>query len=255
MKCVILAGGRGTRIAEETSVRPKPLIEIGGRPILWHIMKIYASHGITEFVICAGYKGYLLKEYFVNYHLHRSDITVSLATNTLTVHQTVAEPWTVTVVDTGEETMTGGRLKRVSRFVDDTFCFTYGDGVSDVDVTALIAQHRASGADATMTAVQPPGRYGAVDLEGTTVRSFQEKPRGDGAWINGGFFVLEPSIFDVIDGDGTSFEGEPLQRLAQAGRLHAYRHHGFWQPLDTLRDKDSLEQLWAGGEAPWKRWT
>jgi glucose-1-phosphate cytidylyltransferase len=255
MKCVILAGGRGTRIAEETSVRPKPLIEIGGQPILWHIMKIYAAHGINDFVVCAGYKGYLIKEYFVNYHLHRSDISVDLATNDLTVHETLAEPWRVTVVDTGESTMTGGRLKRVRRYVgDETFCFTYGDGVSDVDVAALVAQHQASGHAATLTAVQPPGRYGAVDLDGTAVNEFREKPRGDDAWINGGFFVLEPSVFDVIDGDATSFEGEPLERLASEGRLGAYRHAGFWQPLDTLRDKNHLEELWARGGAPWKVW-
>jgi glucose-1-phosphate cytidylyltransferase len=255
MKCVILAGGRGTRIAEETSVRPKPLIEVGGRPIIWHIMKTYARFGIADFIICAGYKGYLIKEYFVNYHLHASDVTVDLATNALTIHQTVAEPWRVTVVDTGEETLTGGRLKRVRRYVgEETFCFTYGDGVSDVDVAAVIAQHRRDGAAATLTAVQPPGRYGAVDLRGARVARFREKPRGDDAWINGGYFVLEPSVFDLIEGDATSFEGEPLQRLAADGALGAYRHDGFWQPLDTLRDKLTLEELWAHGRAPWKTW-
>jgi glucose-1-phosphate cytidylyltransferase len=255
MKCVILAGGRGTRIAEETSVRPKPLIEVGGRPILWHIMKIYAAHGITDFIVCAGYKGYLIKEYFVNYHLHASDVTVDLATNALTIHQTVAEPWRVTVVDTGEETLTGGRLRRVRRYVgDETFCFTYGDGVSDVDVSAVVAQHRRDGATATLTAVQPPGRYGAVDLRGTRVDRFREKPRGDDAWINGGYFVLEPAVFDLISGDDTSFEAEPLQALAARGELGAYRHEGFWQPLDTLRDKLTLEDLWERGRAPWRTW-
>ena len=255
MKCVILAGGRGTRIAEETSVRPKPLIEVGGRPILWHIMKIYAAHGITDFIVCAGYKGYLIKEYFVNYHLHASDVTVDLATNALTIHQTVAEPWRVTVVDTGEETLTGGRLRRVRRYVgDETFCFTYGDGVSDVDVSAVVEQHRRDGATATLTAVQPPGRYGAVDLRGTRVDRFREKPRGDDAWINGGYFVLEPAVFDLISGDDTSFEAEPLQALAARGELGAYRHDGFWQPLDTLRDKLTLEDLWERGRAPWRTW-
>jgi glucose-1-phosphate cytidylyltransferase len=255
MKCVILAGGRGTRIAEETSVRPKPLIEVGGRPIIWHIMKTYARFGIADFIICAGYKGYLIKEYFVNYYLHASDVTVDLATNALTIHQTVAEPWRVTVVDTGEETLTGGRLKRVRRYVgDETFCFTYGDGVSNVDVAAVIAQHRRDGVAATLTAVQPPGRYGAVDLRGARVERFREKPRGDDAWINGGYFVLEPSVFDLIEGDATSFEGEPLERLAADGTLGAYRHDGFWQPLDTLRDKLTLEELWAHGRAPWKTW-
>ncbi len=255
MKCVILAGGRGTRIAEETSVRPKPLIEVGGRPIIWHIMKTYARFGIADFIICAGYKGYLIKEYFVNYHLHASDVTIDLATNALTIHQTVAEPWRVTVVDTGEETLTGGRLKRVRRYVgEETFCFTYGDGVSDVDVAAVIAQHRRDGVAATLTAVQPPGRYGAVDLRGARVERFREKPRGDDAWINGGYFVLEPSVFDLIEGDATSFEGEPLERLAADGTLGAYRHDGFWQPLDTLRDKLTLEELWAHGRAPWKTW-
>ncbi|MDB5069504.1 MAG: glucose-phosphate cytidylyltransferase [Candidatus Eremiobacteraeota bacterium] len=256
MKCVILAGGRGTRIAEETSVRPKPLIEVGGRPILWHIMKIYAAHGVTDFIVCAGYKGYLIKEYFVNYHLHASDVTVDLATNALTIHQTVAEPWRVTVVDTGEETLTGGRLRRVRRYVgEETFCFTYGDGVSDVDVSAVVAQHRRDGATATLTAVQPPGRYGAVDLRGTRVDRFREKPRGDDAWINGGYFVLEPAVFDLISGDETSFEAEPLQALAARGELGAYRHEGFWQPLDTLRDKLTLEDLWERGRAPWRTWS
>ena len=255
MKCVILAGGRGTRIAEETSVRPKPLIEVGGRPIIWHIMKIYAAHGITDFIVCAGYKGYLIKEYFVNYHLHASDVTVDLATNALTIHQTVAEPWRVTVVDTGEETLTGGRLRRVRPYVgEETFCFTYGDGVSNVDVAAVVAQHRREGATATLTAVQPPGRYGAVDVNGALVDRFREKPRGDDAWINGGYFVLEPAVFDLIRGDDTSFEAEPLQALAARGELGAYRHDGFWQPLDTLRDKLTLEELWAQGRAPWKTW-
>ena len=253
---MILAGGLGTRISEETHLRPKPMVEVGGMPILWHILKIYASHGINEFVICCGYKGYVIKEYFANYFLHMSDVTFDVRSNSMQVHQKNAEPWKVTVVDTGESTMTGGRLKRVQRYVgDETFCFTYGDGVCDVDISAAIEIHRASEKLATLTAVQPPGRYGALNLvEGDGVAGFQEKPQGDGGWINGGFFVLEPGVFEMIHSDATSWEGEPLQRLAAEGQLQAYRHHGFWQPMDTLRDRVQLEELWESGKAPWKRW-
>jgi glucose-1-phosphate cytidylyltransferase len=256
MKAVILAGGLGTRISEETHLKPKPMVEIGGRPILWHILKIYSSFGINEFVICCGYKGYVIKEYFANYFLHMSDVTFHMRTNSMEVHQKNAEPWEVTLVDTGETTLSGGRLKRVQRYVgDETFCFTYGDGVSDVNISTAIATHRAAGKLATLTAVQPPGRYGALKLvEGDQVAGFQEKPQGDGGWINGGFFVLEPGVFDTIHSDGTVWEAEPLQRLAAEGQLQAYRHHGFWQPMDTLRDKTYLEELWESGEAPWKRW-
>jgi glucose-1-phosphate cytidylyltransferase len=254
MKCVILAGGRGTRISEETLVRPKPLIEIGGRPLLWHIMNTYAAHGVTEFVICLGYKGYMIKEYFANYYLHNSDITVDLRGNALKVHSNQSEPWTITLVDTGEETLTGGRLKRVQKYVDeDTFCFTYGDGVSNVDVTALIAHHRGTGRIATLTAVQPPGRYGSIVMnDRDLIDRFQEKPPGDNSWVNGGFFVLQSRIFEFIEGDQTSFEGAPLEVLAAQGELAAFRHSGFWQPVDTLRDKMALESLWATGSAPWK---
>jgi glucose-1-phosphate cytidylyltransferase len=255
MKAVILAGGLGTRISEETSTRPKPMIEIGGHPVLWHIMKGYAVHGITEFVICLGYKGQTIKEYFLNYYAYNSDVTVDLSSNDIDVHRTVTEPWRVTLVDTGETTMTGGRLKRIRDHVaGETFCATYGDGVSDVDVTALIAHHRASKVSATLTAVKPPGRFGAVELDGRLVDRFREKPDGDGGWINGGFFVLEPEALDVIDGDGTHFEREPLEHLAAEGRLAAFRHEGFWHPMDTLRDKTLLEQHWASGRAPWKTW-
>jgi len=255
MKLVILAGGLGTRISEETSVRPKPMVEIGGRPILWHIMKMYARHGINEFVLCLGYKGYLVKEFFANYFLHTSDVTIDLANNALEVHQRTAEPWKVTMVDTGESTMTGGRLKRVARYLgDEDFCFTYGDGVGDVDISGLLRFHRDHGKLATLTAVQPPGRFGALDLDGTTIRGFQEKPQGDGGWVNGGFFVLSPKVIDYIEDDGTVWEREPLQRLASQGQLAAHFHSGFWQPMDTLRDKNHLEELWAGGQAPWKTW-
>ncbi|WP_439650128.1 glucose-1-phosphate cytidylyltransferase [Glacieibacterium megasporae] len=254
---MILAGGLGTRISEETHLKPKPMVEIGVRPILWHIMKLYSHHGITDFVICCGYKGYVIKEYFANYFLHMSDVTIDMSTNEMTVHNRKADPWTVTLVDTGDETMTGGRLRRVAEHLkgESEFCFTYGDGVADIDITALIEFHRAHGKLATVTAVQPPGRYGALDMDGSEVRGFVEKPRGDGGWINGGFFVLSPACIDYIDGDATTWEAEPLNRIAAAGQLQAYMHTGFWQPMDTLRDKNHLEQLWASGTAPWKCWT
>ncbi len=255
MKAVILAGGLGTRISEESHLKPKPMIEIGGKPILWHIMKIYSAHGIDEFIVCLGYRGYVIKEYFANYFLHMSDVTFDMAANRMEVHQASAEPWRVTLVETGEDTMTGGRLKRVAPYLDEEdFCFTYGDGVADVDIGALVAWHRAEGRQATLTAVQPPGRYGALVLEGDRVERFDEKPRGDNAWINGGFFVLSPKVLDLIDGDAMHWEREPLERLTAAGELAAFRHRGFWQPMDTLRDKTLLEQLWASGQAPWKRW-
>ena len=257
MKLVVLAGGFGTRISEESAVRPKPMVEVGGKPILWHIMKIYAAHGVTDFVICAGYKGDMIKEYFANYFLHMSDVTIDLAANSITTHSTEAEPWKVTIVDTGADTMTGGRLKRVAHYVgDDTFCMTYGDCVSDVDVGELVATHRSSGALATVTAIQPPGRFGVLSLaEGDgRVRAFKEKPSGDGGWVNGGFFVLEPAVFDYIDGDSTVWEREPLERLAGDGRLAAYRHTGYWQNMDTLRDKMALEEQWASAAPPWKTW-
>jgi glucose-1-phosphate cytidylyltransferase len=256
MQAVILAGGLGTRISEETAVRPKPMVEIGGKPILWHIMKMYAAHGINDFIICCGYKGYVIKEYFSNYFLHMSDVTFDLRSdNQMQVHQQFAEPWKVTLVDTGDQTMTGGRLKRVQAYLGEgDFCFTYGDGVSDVDLTKLIAFHKAHGKLATVTAVQPPGRFGALDLKADAVRSFIEKPHGDGMYINGGFFVLSPKVLDLIDGDDSIWEKKPLETLAKEGQLHAYKHHGFWQPMDTLRDKQLLEDLLAGGAAPWKQW-
>jgi len=255
MKAVILAGGLGTRISEESTTRPKPMIEIGGRPILWHIMKIYSSHGINDFVVCCGYRGYVIKEYFANYFLHMSDVTFDMAQNRMEVHHAKAEPWRVTLVDTGEDTMTGGRLKRVQKYVEgEDFCFTYGDGVSDVDIGALVALHAKSGCHATLTAVQPPGRFGALDLDGTVVASFQEKPVGDGGWINGGFFVCSPPVFDYLEGDATVWEQAPLKRMAGERKLNAFSHHGFWHAMDTLRDKTQLEQLWASGKAPWKRW-
>ncbi|MGN6478655.1 glucose-1-phosphate cytidylyltransferase [Luteibacter sp.] len=255
MKAVILAGGFGTRISEETTIRPKPMIELGGRPVLWHILKIYSHHGINDFVICLGYKGYMIKEYFANYFLHMSDVTIDLVKNGIEVHQRHAEPWRITLVDTGENTQTGGRLRRVAPYLgDDTFCFTYGDGLSDVNVAASIAFHRERGTKATICAVQPPGRFGAVDFDGHKIVRFREKPAGDGTWINGGFFVLERSVLDLIDGDGTIWEKEPLEALAEAGELAAWRHDGFWQPMDTLRDKTRLEELWASGCAPWKVW-
>ena len=255
MKAVILAGGLGTRLSEETSLRPKPMVEIGGKPVLWHVMKVYSAHGINDFVICLGYKGYLIKEYFSNYFLHTSDVTVDLRNNSIDIHRTAAEPWKVTLVDTGQETMTGGRLKRVAQYVqDEDFCFTYGDGVGDIDITRLVSFHRAHGGLATLTATQPPGRFGALVFDGDRVTNFQEKPEGDGGWINGGFFVLSPRVLDYIDGDSTVWEREPVQRLADEGNLTAYRHPGFWQPMDTLRDKNHLEDLWAKGNAPWKTW-
>jgi len=256
MKAVILAGGLGTRISEETHLRPKPMIEIGGKPILWHIMKIYSSHGIRDFVICCGYKGYLIKEYFANYFLHSSDVTFDMADNRMTVHERKTEPWRVTLVDTGEETMTGGRLKRVRAYVADetAFAFTYGDGVADVDVAGLCDFHARHGRLATVTAVRPPGRYGALQLDGARVTGFAEKPRGDGGLINGGFFVLSPQVLDLIDDDATPWEGAPMERLAASGQLQAFEHTGFWQPMDTLREKNLLESLWASGQAPWKRW-
>jgi glucose-1-phosphate cytidylyltransferase len=256
MKAVILAGGTGSRISEETDIRPKPMIEIGGKPILWHIMKLYSAHGITEFVICLGYKGYMIKEYFANYYLHVCDVTFDIAANQTEIHQSGAEPWRVTLIDTGEETMTGGRIKRVLPYVaDDTFCLTYGDGVSDVDIGALIDLHRGEGTLATVTAVQPSGRFGALELDGTKIRGFQEKPEGDGGWINGGFFVLSPEIGTYIEGDESIWEREPLQGLARDGELSSFTHTGFWHPMDTLRDKRYLEGLWDAGEAPWKTWT
>jgi len=256
MKAVILAGGLGTRISEETHLKPKPMIEIGGHPILWHIMKMYSAHGIEDFIICCGYKGYVIKEYFANYFLHMSDVTFDMQSNGMQVHQRKAEPWRVTLVDTGDETSTGGRLKRVANYVRDesAFCFTYGDGVSDIDIRKLVEFHSGHGGSATVTAVQPPGRYGALDIRGTRVEGFIEKPRGDGGWINGGFFVLSPTVLGSIDGDQTSWEAESLALIARAGELHAYRHEGFWQPMDTLRDKVHLEQLWTTGTAPWKTW-
>lgn len=256
MKAVILAGGLGTRLAEETHLKPKPMIEIGGKPILWHIMKMYSAHDVHDFVICCGYKGYVIKEYFANYFLHMSDVTFDMEHNTMEVHQRNAEPWRVTLVDTGEETLTGGRLKRVADYVknEDAFCFTYGDGVSNVDISREIAFHKAHGKLATVTAVQPPGRYGALQIEGARVSGFTEKPRGDGGLINGGFFVLSPKCIDLIAGDQSSWEGEPLTKLAKDGQLMAFEHDGFWQPMDTLREKNLLEELWASGEAPWKVW-
>jgi glucose-1-phosphate cytidylyltransferase len=253
---VLLAGGYGTRLAEETATRPKPMIEIGARPILWHIMKLYASHGLTDFIICLGYKGYMIKEYFANFVLHNSDVTIDASRNKITYHQSSAEPWRITLVDTGESTMTGGRLKRVASYVDPMrpFCFTYGDGLADIDIGALLAHHKQSGKLATLTAVAPPGRYGALVLEGDRVIRFVEKPPGDNSLINGGFFVLEPAALGLIEGDATAWEGAPLETLARDGQLNAYRHTGFWQAMDTLRDKNFLESLWAAGTAPWKRW-
>lgn len=256
MKAVILAGGLGTRLSEETSVRPKPMVEVGGKPILWHIMKIYAHHGINDFVICCGYKGYLIKEYFANYFLHTSDVTFDMRTNSMEVHHKRAEHWKVTLVDTGDATMTGGRLKRVAPYLEGeaSFCFTYGDGVSDLDIGATLAFHRQHGKLATLTATYPPGRFGVLDVEGHQVRSFHEKPHGEGSMINSGFFVLQPEVLDLIDGDDTVWEQAPLRALAARGELMAYEHRGFWQPMDTLREKHLLEELWASGQAPWKKW-
>ena len=255
MKAVILAGGLGTRISEESALRPKPMIEIGGMPILWHILKIYAHHGVNDFIICLGYKGYMIKEYFANYFLHMSDVTFDMRTNALEVHQKHVEPWRVTLVDTGADTQTGGRLKRVAPYLDsETFFFTYGDGVADIDITAELALHRSKGLLATMCAAQPPGRFGAIDIDDSCITRFEEKPAGDGTWINGGFFVLESGVLDLIDGDTTVWERTPLERLARDGQLSAYQHRGFWQPMDTLRDKNKLEELWLSGQAPWKVW-
>lgn len=257
MKAVILAGGLGTRISEETSTRPKPMIEIGGKPILWHILKTYSHHGINDFIICCGYKGYVIKEYFANYFLHMSDVTFDMSKNSMEVHQRNAEPWRVTLVDTGEDTMTGGRLKRVAPYLrsEEEFCFTYGDGVSDVNITQLVGFHRTHGLQATLTATYPPGRFGALDIhQDQRVTSFKEKPKGDGGMINGGFFVLSPKVIDLIANDQTIWEREPLERLAESSQLKAYLHEGFWQPMDTLRDKNHLEELWQSGKAPWKVW-
>jgi glucose-1-phosphate cytidylyltransferase len=255
MKVVLLAGGLGTRISEESSLRPKPMIEIGGRPILWHIMKIYLAHGLRDFVICCGYKGYMIKEYFANYSLHMSDVTIDMENNSIEVHQKKAEPWRVTLVDTGEATQTGGRLKRISDYIDGDFCMTYGDGVGSINISELIAFHRQHGKLATMTATQPPGRFGALQLDDHAVTSFLEKPTGDGGWINGGFFVLSPKTLDLIEGDETIWERNPLEALARTKQLLAYFHGGFWQPMDTLRDKNHLEELWQSGKAPWKVWS
>lgn len=256
MKAVILAGGLGTRLSEETAIRPKPMVEIGGMPILWHIMKAYSAHGVDDFIICCGYKGYVIKEYFANYFLHMSDVTFDMQANSMHVHQKRAEPWKVTLVDTGDTSATGGRIRRIADHVRDeeAFCLTYGDGIGDIDITASIDFHRGHGKQATVTATFPPGRFGALDIRDSQVRSFQEKPRGDGAMINGGFFVLSPRVLDYIDGDDTLWEQEPLQRLAADGELMAWQHSGFWQPMDTLRDKTYLEELWASGNAPWKTW-
>ena len=255
MQAVILAGGLGTRLGEETAIRPKPMIEIGGMPIIWHIMKLYSAHGVNDFIVCLGYKGYLIKEYFANYFLHTADVTIDLKNNAIEVHQNRSEPWKITLVETGADTQTGGRLKAIRPYLNDgePFCFTYGDGLASIDITALIAFHRAHGKRATISAVAPPGRFGAIEFDGDRVRNFREKPDGDGAMINGGFFVADPSVLDLIDGPDTPWEREPLERLAADGELMAYRHAGFWQPMDTLRDKVHLEELWASG-APWKCW-
>ena len=256
MKAVILAGGFGTRLSEETDLKPKPMVEIGGKPILWHIMKSYSAHGIDDFIICCGYKGYVIKEYFANYFLHMSNVTFDLKANAMHVHQNHVEPWRVTLVDTGEATMTGGRIKRIREYIEEeTFCLTYGDGVSDVDITALVAFHRRHGGLATLTAVQPPGRFGSLALDpNDAIHTFAEKPTGDGGWVNGGYFVLESAVIDRIAGDHTTWEREPLESLAQDGLISAFKHRGFWQPMDTLRDKTQLERLWNGGSAPWKTW-
>lgn len=256
MKAIILAGGLGTRISEESHLKPKPMVEIGGKPILWHILKMYSHHGIDDFIVCVGYKGYIIKEYFANYFLHMSDVTFDMSKNTMEVHSRNAEPWRVTLVSTGENTMTGGRLRRVRDYLDEneTFCFTYGDGVADIDIRAEIAFHRAHGKLATVAAVQPPGRYGALVRDGDFVQGFHEKPKGEGGWINGGFFVLQKQVIDYIAADDTSWEGEPMIRLAAEGQMAAFEHHGFWQPMDTLREKNLLEELWQSGQAPWKLW-
>jgi glucose-1-phosphate cytidylyltransferase len=255
MKAVILAGGFGTRITEESVMRPKPMVEIGGRPILWHLMKLYSRFGINEFIICCGYKGYVIKEYFSNYFLHMSDVTFDMGNGSMKVHNQKAEPWKVTLVDTGERTATGGRLRRVRPYLgNDDFCFTYGDGLSDVSIATLLDFHATHGCDATMTAVRPPGRFGSVEIDGSAITRFVEKPQGDGGWINGGFFVLKPRVIDRIAGDDTSWEAQPLESLARDGQLQAFKHQGFWQPMDTVRDKQLLEAMWTEGRAPWKRW-
>src|SRR5581483_3113274 len=256
MKAIILAGGQGTRLSEETSTRPKPMVEIGGRPILWHILKIYSYHGINDFVVCCGYKGYLIKEYFANYFLHMSDVTFDMKDNNMQVHQSVAEPWRVTLVDTGDNAGTGGRLKKIAQYIknEDAFCMTYGDGVSDVNVSESIACHKQHDKPVTVTAVQPPARFGGLGLKGTTISAFQEKTKGEGGWINGGFFILSPAVLDEIGDDSMMFEAEPLQSLTRKKKVEAFFHRGFWQPMDTLRDKQRLEELWTSGKAPWKTW-
>ena len=254
MKAVILAGGLGLRISEESINRPKPMIEIGGKPIIWHIMKIYSHFGINDFIVCCGYKGYFIKEYFANYFLHMSDVTIDMSSNSINVHHKKVEPWKVTLIDTGENTQTGGRLKRIKDYLDGDFCMTYGDGVGSIDIDSLVNFHRSHGGLATMTAVQPPGRFGALEMDGDRINSFIEKPQGDGGKINGGFFVLSPKVLDLIEGDQTLWEKYPLENLASQGELHAFSHDGFWQPMDTLRDKNYLEGLWSSGEAPWKLW-
>lgn len=255
MKCVILAGGLGTRISEETTTKPKPMVEIGGKPILWHIMKVYSHYGVNEFIICAGYKGYVIKEYFANYFIHMSNITLDMSTNEMKVHENKSEPWKVTIVDTGDGTMTGGRIKRVKDYIgDETFCMTYGDGVSDVNIASLIDFHKNHGKLATLTSTFPPGRFGSLDIQNNQIKRFKEKPKGDGSMINGGFFVLSPKVIDKIKDDYTTWEREPLTELAKAGELMAYKHHGFWQPMDTLRDKNYLDHLWQNNKAPWRIW-
>lgn len=254
MKAVILAGGLGTRISEESHLKPKPMIDIGAKPILWHIMKIYGAHGITDFIICCGYKGYIIKEYFANYFLHMSDVTFDMSNNSMFVHQQHAEPWKVTLVDTGELTQTGGRIKRIQQYIDDTFCLTYGDGVSDVNLTALVDYHKKQKTYTTVTAIQPAGRFGALEIEGNLVHSFLEKPKGDNRWISGGFFVCEPEVFNYIDNDATIWEREPLEQLASSKQLAVFKHDGFWAAMDTLRDKNMLDELWETNKAPWKKW-
>lgn len=254
MKAVILAGGMGTRISEETSVKPKPMVEVGGKPILWHLMKIYTYYGITDFIICLGYKGYVIKEYFANYFLHMSDVTIDIQNNNLTIHQINAEPWKVTLVDTGENTMTGGRIKRVANYLDESFCLTYGDGLADLDITKTIEFHKKHGLIATVTAVQPPGRFGALKINDNKVVKFEEKPKGDSSWINGGFFVFEPKLIDYINDDMSILERGPLTNLAKDNQLGVFKHTGFWSAMDTLRDKNKLEELWTSGKAPWKIW-
>lgn len=255
MKAVILAGGLGTRLSEETSSRPKPMVEVGGKPVLWHIMKLYSEYGVNEFIICCGYKGYVIKEYFANYFLHMSDVTFDMSNNSMEIHQHFVEPWKVTLVDTGESTNTGGRLKRVKKYLgEEVFSFTYGDGLGNINIKDLADFHKAHGKLATVTAVQPPGRFGALEMNGTTVSRFVEKPHGDGMYINGGYFILSPDVIDLIDDDSTVWEQKPLERLAQLGQLEAYEHNGYWQPMDTLRDKNNLEYLWSIGKAPWKIW-